>query len=197
MIDFLTSETAPWWSGLLGIIVGSIGTYLTTKKSDERNFVEERQKRKDEQRREQEALSDQREHDSEQRRRAEVREAIAGLVAASTRCDETAWALVTEPGESSRRTAYGALSDVTLHFSRLQLLVEGPVLPAALAVHNAAMDLNAEPDRRTLPTLTQKANQARVALVGTAKANPTFRVTEQQVSESSEDSSTDSRDNGK
>lgn len=38
LLEFLTSATAPWWSGLLGILLGGIGTYLTTKRADERRL---------------------------------------------------------------------------------------------------------------------------------------------------------------
>ncbi|MEE6286423.1 hypothetical protein V2J52_01995 [Georgenia sp. MJ173] len=174
LAEFLTSATAPWWSGLLGILLGGVGTYLTTKRSDERRQAAERQTRLDQQQFDQQALSDQRTYDVEQQRRADVRKAIAGLVAASAKCEQTAFSLAAHSTLENRRESLVAIGDATYHFSQVQLLAGGPVLMAALELHNASRVLNLKPGVDNLVNNVGDVTQKRLALIYTAKANPAF-----------------------
>jgi hypothetical protein len=46
--NFLTSETAPWWSALVGTVVGGVITYLTTSRATQQQREAERLKTEDE-----------------------------------------------------------------------------------------------------------------------------------------------------
>jgi hypothetical protein len=46
--NFLTSETAPWWSALVGTVVGGVITYLTTSRATQQQREADRLKAEDE-----------------------------------------------------------------------------------------------------------------------------------------------------
>lgn len=47
MWDFLTSDTAPWWTGLLGVVIGAVSGLIGTRAADRRRFEREDRRRFD------------------------------------------------------------------------------------------------------------------------------------------------------
>lgn len=173
VVDFFVSSTAPWWAGALFVVIGGVVGHFTAKKGDERKFAEERHAREGQRTLDKQRLTEQRAYDVEQERLATVRTAIVGLVAASEKSDKASWALHIHPSDMVRADSFVAMGELTTHFSKIQLLADGPVVLAAVELHNAALALQ-EVDLTTVVARGEKVQKARIALINTAKEQPSF-----------------------
>lgn len=177
--DFLTSATAPWWSGLLGIIVGAVGTNIANKRSDDRQFAEARRTRSDQVELEERRRVEDRALAAGDARRAEIRSHIASLIRASSAVLRVASVAITAESLDDRVKARGDamthLGETFYHMTELHMRCDGGIVELAISLNNQsaniALTIGAPHE---LPSMSESLKNIQTSIVNAAKHDPDF-----------------------